>query len=130
MNQEDADREFIEAFKEFSKKIVHPDNLVPVIVDVGENIIGKDFMDDSESKRKITDKDVSAVAFVVANIVVQKFVKAICSMIEDGVLVTNADKAAELTDKLRTEDEDDEEDEDEDEDDDNSGGLGDWLKLG
>lgn len=119
MNQEDANIEFIEAITNFASKIVDPESLMPVIVEVGENVIHKNFMDDLKNKRNITDKDISAIAFIVANLVVKKFGKSICSMVEDGVLVPSSERAAELIDQIA------EEEEEED-----NGGLGDWLKLG
>jgi hypothetical protein len=121
MNQEDANSEFIEAITNFANKIVDTDSLVPVIVDVGENVIDKNFMDDLKKKRNITDKDISSIAFIVANLVVKKFAKSICSMVEDGVLVPSSERAAELIDQIAEEEEEEEED---------NGGLGDWLKLG
>ena len=120
MNQEDANIEFIEAITNFASKIVDPESLMPVIVEVGENVIHKNFMDDLKNKRNITDKDISAIAFIVANLVVKKFGKSICSMVEDGVLVPSSERAAELIDQIAEEEEEEED----------NGGLGDWLKLG
>ena len=122
MNQEDANSEFIEAITNFANKIVDPESLMPVIVEVGENVIHKNFMDDLKNKRNITDKDISAIAFIVANLVVKKFGKSICSMVEDGVLVPSSERAAELIDQIAEEEEEEEEED--------NGGLGDWLKLG
>jgi hypothetical protein len=135
MSQKDADKEFIEAITNFSKEIIEPASLLPMIINVAENVLeDKSFMDDADAERTLSDKDIAGIAFIVTNLVVQKFGKAICSMVDDGVIVPNADRAAELADEIREKEaselELEDDGEDDDEDDEDESGFGDWLKLG
>lgn len=127
----------IEAFKELGEQLCKTEKMLPVVIQVVENVLETDdFMDEYSTVREITDKDIGAIGYISACLIVRKMVHIITKMIEDDVLVPDGTKATEIADKIKQEeqkDEDEEEeldDEDEDDDDDDGFNITNFLKHG